>query len=174
MTTLVSWHGGSWSSIVLIETRAAGAQWSDIFRRTAPPNAAGAYRLIAMDVELHIPMAISRVCGIDWTGTLYLGASLKLENRINSLVRTYSNDLNGGGHTPVAQILSEKYPSRLLGVSWRLVDEGLSPFELEYELMGLYVNEHGEPPPMNGYGRYPAAERSSNVNALIMRDAVEA
>lgn len=174
MTALVSWHGGSWSSPALIETRAAGAQWSEIFKRTSPLNAAGLYRLVALDVDLHIPMAVSRVCGIDWTGTLYLGASSKLENRIKSLVRTYSSDLHAGAHTPMAQILSNKYPSRLLGVSWRLVDDGLSPFDLEYQLMSVYVNEHGEPPPLNGYGRYPAAERSSNVNSLIMRDAVEA
>lgn len=173
METPDAWHGKHWSPPTMIETRAAGAQWFDVLRRNSPSNASGVYRLTAFDVELNIPMPISRVCGIDWTGTLYLGASLKIESRIKSLVRTYSSDFDAKSHTPMAEILSEKFPSRLLGVSWRIVNEPDCPFELEYQLMGLYVNELGEPPPLNGYGRYPAAERSSNVNSLIMRDALE-
>lgn len=108
----------------------------------------GVYRLVALDQpRASAPALIHRVCGDDATGTLYVGASDCLRNRISSLVATNRQDqYRHSPHKPLAPQLSALFPTNRLAFSWEFSED---PWGREIELLEAYLSEFGELPPHN-------------------------
>jgi hypothetical protein len=96
-------------------------------------------------------MAISRVCGDDGTGTLYIGGAGSLEGRVNELRKTLRpqdwTGYHGAGKLLLGTLaLSEKFPTDNLATEWALSD---SPWDAEQRLLTAYTIQFGEGPPLN-------------------------
>jgi hypothetical protein len=145
-----SWLTGKWSPLCRIIESTPGKRWSDICR----PDGPGVYRLIALDADAPgvIPAWLDRVCGVDPTGTLYIGCASSLRRRLASLVLRYrSRDLmsGGGSHAIMAPKLAKRFGPQLLAASWQPSNGKWLPIQRERELFSAYKDRFGELPPMN-------------------------
>jgi hypothetical protein len=102
-----------------------GRRWIDLC-----DSGSGVYRLVALDnnVEL-IPAAINRVCGVDLTGTLYIGHATSLRARLTAK-------------------LKKRFPPQRLAITWQRIDI-LQRRNREMRLLQNYLRRFGELPPMN-------------------------
>ena len=103
----------------------------------------GVYRLVglAQDGEIRQLATISRVCGEDRTGTLYIGEAGTLNKRLNQLRK--------GSHqaSRFPTILREKFPMRRLAIASLFTSR--STKMIENDLLQAYVNSFGDTPPLN-------------------------
>jgi hypothetical protein len=113
-------------------------------------NHCGVYRLVALasDNQLESPAVLSRICGQDTTGTLYIGDAGDLGNRLNQLRRS----LRGGERSHhAATILRDtpllEFPSIRLAVS--ALFTGKSTGLVEKHMVMAYINSFGDTPPLN-------------------------
>jgi hypothetical protein len=140
-----SWLTGKWSPLCRIIENTPGKRWSDMCR----PDGPGVYRLVALDANEQgfAPAPLNRVCGIDPTGTLYIGKTTSLRKRLRTLVLT--NDPNipfGGGHAFMSAKLQRRFPFQLRAVTWQRTSE---VWNAEKKLFENYTTRFGELPPMN-------------------------
>jgi hypothetical protein len=107
----------------------------------------GVYRLIALnDTNTITPENISRVCGSDPTGTLYIGAASILMYRVSDLVKEHHPSFKSGPHKPLSARLAARFPITNLAISWEFSDD---PWTHERTLLEAYLAEFGELPPHN-------------------------
>jgi hypothetical protein len=140
-----SWLTGKWSPLCRIIENTPGKRWSDMCR----PDGPGVYRLVALDANEQgfAPAPLNRVCGIDPTGTLYIGKTTSLRKRLRTLVLT--NDPNipfGGGHAFMSAKPQRRFPFQLRAVTWQRTSE---VWNAEKKLFENYTTRFGELPPMN-------------------------
>lgn len=173
MSASASWHSEGWSEPVSIVARGVGRNWFDVLRTNMDLDHPGVYRLVVLEENGGAPRPLARICGEDPSGTLYVGASRKLANRLTSLVQTYSADYKSGSHTPMIKKLADMYPSKLLHITCKAIAIADDPFDFEYRLVTDYVKEFGEPPPLNGYGRYPPDEQSNEAEADVVAEVLD-
>jgi hypothetical protein len=108
----------------------------------------GVYRLIGLQSSVQ-PATISRACGQDRTGTLYIGQAGDLSMRLNQLRRTLISRTERSHKTahmlritPLRQFLPDK-----LAVS--LLFTGTNTARIENDLILAYINTFGDTPPLN-------------------------
>jgi hypothetical protein len=145
-----SWLTGKWSPLCRITESTPGKRWSDICR----PDGPGAYRLIALDADAPgiVPAWLDRVCGVDPTGTLYIGSTSSLRRRLASLILRHGKRdplLGSGSHAIVAPKLARRFGPQLLAISWQPSNGKWSPIQRERDLLSAYNDRFGELPPMN-------------------------
>ena len=104
----------------------------------------GVYRLIglASEGDLTRPATLSRLCGQDTTGTLYIGYASSLNKRLNQLRQ--------GSHNAVRMLRSVpllKFPSKSLAIAFLFT--GLAARAVERDLIRAYMNSFGDTPPLN-------------------------
>jgi hypothetical protein len=142
---------GKWSPLCLITETLPGKRWKDLC-----PNEPGVFRLIGIETTAtgYFPQQLARVCGIDPTGTLYIGATTLLRGRLGTLVRTHNpSGLSvGGGHTHMNAKLKKRFPMQRLALTWRCVESTDMVRNLESQLFRRYEQQFGELPPMNAQG----------------------
>jgi hypothetical protein len=141
----IKWLSGRWSPLFCIAEPAYGRRWTD----SCDPDGPGLYRLVALQANEQgfVPAPLNRVCGIDPTGTLYIGKTESLRSRLRSLVRTnHPSFLFGGGHAFMPDTLRRRYPFQLRAVTW-LRSSDIS--NGERKLLEIYTKRFGELPPMN-------------------------
>jgi predicted GIY-YIG superfamily endonuclease len=150
VTIKAKWLTGKWCPLCRTIENLPGKRWSDICR----PDGSGVYRLIALDASMPgiVPASLDRVCGIDSTGTLYIGVTKSLRRRLASLVsRNRTNDpLSGSGHQFMNAKLARRFAPRLRAISWQKLDSAEAAHRREAELLRAYKARFGELPPMNG------------------------
>jgi hypothetical protein len=140
----MSWLTGSWSKLIRISEAIEREWWKEL-----QPNRKGVYRLVALDSRANAtPMPLNRVCGIDETGTLYIGASDRpLLNRLASLVKAHRADYESQPHRQLSIPLTNRFPENRLAITWEYTD---APWQREAELLMAYEEQFGELPPNNG------------------------
>jgi hypothetical protein len=115
-------------------------RWSDDL---VPLKSSGVYRLIALkNPNDFFPSPLQRVCGIDKSGTLYVGAAEKGNLLSRLQYRTRST---------LSQPLRSLFPPDKLAVQWEITGES-EAFRREGILLRTYENEFGEFPPANRRG----------------------
>jgi hypothetical protein len=108
------------------------------------------YRLIGLESEGDVskPVTLNRVCGHDTTGTLYIGKSNSLNERLNAIRRTALN--NKHSHDAVGMLKSipklDFLPNRL---AIALLFTEIKPRSVERDLITAYINTFGDTPPLN-------------------------
>lgn len=113
----------------------------------------GVYRLISLTAEgdPRKPKALSRLCGQDETGTLYIGKAGSLSSRINQARRTArigSTERSHGAVEMLKQIPSIRFSEMKLGVA--LLFTGVKVRHIvERNLISAYINTFGDAPPLN-------------------------
>ena len=111
----------------------------------------GVYRLIGLATENRFkPAAISRACGEDASGTLYVGESGWLNERLNQLRRSlHGEDTHGASDMwRQSELLKSTFPSNKLGVSMLFTDVLMHGF-VERDIIRAYLNSFGDTPPLN-------------------------
>jgi hypothetical protein len=107
----------------------------------------GVYRLIglATDGEIEATAALDRVCGKDTTGTLYIGQTGWLNERLNKM-RLYRHNASIAlsGRTPLGNL----FPSNKLAIALYFTDPTMTNF-IEENLIQAYMVSFGEAPPLN-------------------------
>jgi hypothetical protein len=112
-------------------------------------------------------MPLSRICGTDETGTLYIGAAGKsLFNRLGSLLKTHSPEYLSEPHRVLPARLANSFPPSRLAFAWEWTNK---PWDREQELLRAYEDAFGELPPANGQ-RY--GETSTDLSAPADRDEI--
>jgi hypothetical protein len=147
---MIRWLTGRWCPLYRIVENAFGRRWNDFCK----PDGPGVYRLVALDSSKSgiVPAPLERVCGTDPTGTLYIGRSESLRNRLSSLVRSQNpTKILGGDHIPVSGKLAKRFPRQWLAITWQRTNSGDCRMR-EATLFGHYMARFGELPPMNGQG----------------------
>ena len=137
-----------WSAPIRMSEAIEKKWWEQV-----PKGRKGVYRLIALAEANNniMPAALRRVCGVDETGTLYIGASKQsLANRLGSLVMTHRSDFKGKPRAPLSKLLGERFPADKLAMSWKLTEK---PWQREADLLRAYEEAFGELPPRNS--QYP-------------------
>jgi hypothetical protein len=134
-----TWLTGKWSPLRRIIESTPGKRWSDICR----PDSPGVYRLIALDADAPgiLPTWLDRICGVDPTGTLYIGSTSSLRRRLASVVLRYrSRDLmsGGGSHAIMASKLAKRFGPQQLAVSWQPSNDKWFPPQREQDLFRAY------------------------------------
>ena len=148
----MQWVTGNWSILYRVTDRDETAWYHDASLRE-PGKRPGVYRLVALANESDLkPRTLNRVCGQDTTGTIYLGAAANLLVRVGDLVATHHPKFRSQKHRVLPAKLAEMLSPQLLEVCFQHVDEGLSPFDREHELMTRYYEAFGERPPLNRQG----------------------
>jgi hypothetical protein len=149
---VLRWLTGKWLPPCCIEPT---ARWSS----RCKPDGWGVYRLIALDSN-GAPSQLARVCGIDPSGTLYIGRG-KLRSRVGGLVRTHNPTLRQlsdpgqlqlpklNAHSPLPRRLAKRFPPPYLAVTWLRTDSEGNAKSLERKLLRAYEQMFGEFPPMN-------------------------
>jgi hypothetical protein len=114
----------------------------------------GVYRLIALASEddLTRPATLSRVCGQDTTGTLYIGEAKSLNIRLNQLrrsarLRSFRREKTHGAINMLRKIPVLNYPTNRLAVA--LCFTITQTRIIEEHLIYAYMNSFGEMPPLN-------------------------
>jgi len=111
----------------------------------------GVYRLIGLATnEAVSPATISRSCGEDSTGTLYVGESGWLNERVNQMRRSLRGEGTHGASSlwSRSEILQSKFPREKLGVAMLFTNPKMHPW-IESDLMSAYLNSFGDTPPLN-------------------------
>jgi hypothetical protein len=139
-----------------------GLKWSPplrIVEQWAPDctPGSGCYLLVASAQDGGIA-SIQRVCGVDASGTLYIGRAGSIEWRVNELRKTLRPAEYVGAHGAGLllrniQIFREAFPVQNLAVQWALCEE---PGETEARLIDTYVRHFGEGPPLNRQRSVPS------------------
>ena len=143
----MGWLGDDWSEAHLIADR-EHAPW---FK--ACSDHPGVYRLIGLAADGNLaPAKIARVCGLDETGTIYVGAAKSLIGRIGRLVLQHLPPFKGGNHTAMPGVLAAAFPSTRLAVQWCLAEAPEDIFATEQKLLSGYREQFGELPPLNSQG----------------------
>jgi hypothetical protein len=140
------WLTGEWSEDIRISS-AIDEKWWEKLSPENPWKRPGIYRLIAFASKTSEPEPLQRICGVDETGTLYIGASKELGNRLSALVTTHHPDYKGQPHQALPQQLARRFPPNQLGFVWQYTE---TPWHREAELLTSYENAFGELPPLNG------------------------
>jgi hypothetical protein len=112
----------------------------------------GVYRIIALASEgdLTKPAVLNRICGQDMTGTLYIGETKSLSNRLNQLRRSARSHRPERSHRAISmlrQIPILDFPLNKLGVA--LLFTGRDTTGVESDLIRAYMNSFGDTPPLN-------------------------
>lgn len=107
----------------------------------------GVYRLIALEHEgdLTKPVALHRVCGLDKSGTLYIGKASDLSRRLNKMKLSGS-----GSHSAISmmrQIPHFELFAKKLGIA--LLFTVSDARGVEGDLIRAYLNSFGDTPPLN-------------------------
>jgi hypothetical protein len=90
---------------------------------------------------------LNRVCGVDETGTLYIGRSQEsLLNRLASLIATHHHGFTAAPHRKLCKGLAALFPDDKLAFSWEATDD---PKLRESKLLWAYEDVFGELPPIN-------------------------
>jgi hypothetical protein len=117
----------------------------------------GVYRLYGLasrngpgpDVVRGAPNPVNRICGIDYTATLYIGRGRRLSVRLNALRRAL-RDGYGSHHVPEMlrfyRRLHQDFPPNLLRVALYACRNCK---RVESDLIDAYINSFGEMPPLN-------------------------
>jgi hypothetical protein len=142
---------GSW---VGPYTLAAVGSYVSKFCKSLP----GVYRLIALG-DAGAAANLQRMCGNDETGTLYIGMEGKTfsdRSRLTKLVRSlrpprhgglvYNNEHHAGHRLRRHPVLSQKFPSEKLAITWCYSDQ---PARAEAMLLDAYFASFGDTPPLN-------------------------
>jgi hypothetical protein len=140
------WLDGNWQPPFRIGVASKDKYWEQFERQKN--DAKGVYRLISLQgLDNFAPEPLHRVCGIDETGTLYIGAAERsLFNRVSSLVITHRMDYKSTPHKPLSPRLAERFGEMMLAISWEYTE---TPFEREQQLLVNYEALFGELPPAN-------------------------
>jgi hypothetical protein len=112
----------------------------------------GVYRLIALENagDVYRPAKLSRLCGVDASGTLYVGKASDLSIRLNQLRRSARNYRSEGSHGAISMLRRIKrldYPEEKLAVA--LLFTGRLTGAVESDLLYAYINSFGDMPPLN-------------------------
>ena len=137
-----------------------GVEWSRLHRVTdrdqdpwfkSCEDRAGLYRLVGLrDGQQFEPQPLHRVCGIDLTGTIYIGTGASLPGRISDLVKQHDKErFASRGHKALPDRLAKAFPPERLAVCWLYLDETTDNYAEEIKLRADYVAAYGEPPPLN-------------------------
>ena len=138
----MSWLNGEWPYVCRIMAEDKNDAWWG----KAGLEQTGVYRLFATrESKITMPASIARICGIDPTGTLYIGQG-KIDACLDSVVRTYRPDYSPGRHPPLSRKLAAQFSPDNLVVAWQYTE---CPRPREMELIGAYFDEFGELPPLN-------------------------
>lgn len=120
-------------------------------------NCGGVYRLVGLAGRFgNSPAQLNRVCGIDETGTLYIGRASDqraLQTRLGNLFRTMRarKGFAYSGHSAAEflrhhPILSARFPLDCVAVSWSYDHYDVMAEQI---LLARYVRSFGEAPPLN-------------------------
>jgi hypothetical protein len=112
----------------------------------------GVYRLIALEEAgaPSKPAPLARVCGIDPTGTLYIGEAGDLSLRLNQMRRTARAHRSERSHSAILMLRRIRrldYPAEKLAVALMFTDRLTKA--IESDLLHAYINSFGEMPPLN-------------------------
>ncbi len=111
----------------------------------------GVYRLVALasESELNPPATLNRVCGQDRSGTLYIGCTIRLSDRLNQLRRSLLSRYERS-HSAITMLRSipilDFAPNKL---AIALLYTGKRPSFVESYLIKAYMNTFGDTPPLN-------------------------
>ena len=108
----------------------------------------GVYRLIAhaSEGELTKPATLSRICGQDTTGTLYIGEAKSLSIRLNQdRERLHRRKKSHGAINTLRQIPVLNYPRNKRGIALLFIVSQTRM--IEEHLIYAYINSFGEMPP---------------------------
>ena len=115
----------------------------------------GVYRLIGLDYDGR-PAALDRLCELDRTGTLYIGAEGKTfanRSRLTQLVRSlrergrvYNSEHKAGHRLRTHAHLSTRFPPDRIALTWCYCD---LPMSAERALFEVYFSSFGDTPPLN-------------------------
>jgi hypothetical protein len=111
----------------------------------------GVYRVIGLVTDNAIrPATISRACGDDESGTLYLGETGWLNQRLNQLRRSlHGEDTHGASRMwRQSAALKSRFPSSKLGVAVLFTKVRMHGW-IERDLVRAYLNSFGDTPPLN-------------------------
>lgn len=109
---------------------------------------AGVYRLIALETngDKECAAPLSRLLGIDTSGTLYVGEATMLHERLNQMRRRRPT------HNAIAALanssLSELFPNEKLAVAILRTDGRMREW-IEKDLIRAYMKSFGDTPPLN-------------------------
>jgi len=112
----------------------------------------GVYRVfgIAEETRANTPAPIGRVCGEDIYGTLYIGKSGWLNERLNQFRRSLESE-----KTHLAAVawrncetLKRRFPLSKLGVGLLSTNVNMEAV-VEFDLIRAYLNTFGDTPPLN-------------------------
>ncbi len=111
----------------------------------------GVYRIVALEADKDIsrPATLNRLCDQDKTGTLYIGQSSRLSDRMNQLRRTTRGrgERSHGAYGALLNIKKINFPVGKLAVA--LMFTGRDTKYVEGELIRAYMNSYGDPPVLN-------------------------
>jgi len=95
--------------------------------------------------------AINRAVGIDEQGILTVGESSNLKRRLSAFVRSAEDEKAGhmAGWRYSYYSFKKAFPLDSLWVSWCPTVDKASAYAKEGEMLGLYLAEHYELPPLN-------------------------
>jgi hypothetical protein len=115
----------------------------------------GVYRLVGLaEPGVNQPAILERVCGRDYSGTLYIGCADLIGYRLSQLVRSlreprgcvYNTEHNAGALLRRNSLLSMRFPTSRLAVAWSYHSDYLIS---EESLLATYAKSFGELPPLN-------------------------
>ena len=109
----------------------------------------GVYRLIAYNNGASA--GISRFCGVDDTGTLYIGKAGRLHERLNQLRRSYKNGKRESTHAPTSilkHMHNYPFPGEPILIASLFTASNMADI-VERDLLGAYRHQFGELPPLN-------------------------
>lgn len=109
------------------------------------PAAPGAYIICA-------DRSIARVVGIDENGILTIGESTNIRSRLSSFVRCATFPKATGhmaGWRFSKSLFEREFPLDSLWVSWYPTNDKPAAYAKEGQMLGLYLAEHYELPPLN-------------------------
>jgi hypothetical protein len=111
----------------------------------------GVYRIIGLATDKAFkPAAISRACGEDVSGTLYVGESRWLNERLNQFRRSLRGEDTHGASRLWRQsmTLKSKFPSNQLGIATFFTRVRMHEV-IESDLIRAYLDSFGDTPPLN-------------------------
>jgi hypothetical protein len=114
------------------------------------PSEPGIYKIVSLN-ENRLPTPISRLGGVDNDGTLYIGQSQNLKDRLRMLWRVLNPGYLATAHTfginynhvPLLQAL---YPLDTIAINFEINYDQLN---YEKSLIENYRQQYGEVPPLN-------------------------
>ncbi|HEY0801476.1 MAG TPA: hypothetical protein VGD54_11580 [Steroidobacteraceae bacterium] len=113
----------------------------------------GVYRLVALasDRDLTKPAILNRVAGQDTSGTLYIGETGNLSQRLNQIGRSgwgHRNEDSHGAISILKQMACLDYLPAKLGIAL-LFTTVRDTKGVESDLIRSYMNTFGDTPPLN-------------------------